>query len=87
MVAVHLHHLFTGVTMKIIFGTIIFDEDVATIQRVNAVLTLPDDVDPEDAYELAMTICEETDWDYVCPNEWLGDIHGSQEVDADKKSP
>jgi len=73
--------------MKIIFGTIIFDEDVATIQRVNAVLTLPEDVDPEDAYELAMTLCEETDWDYICPDEWLGDINGSQEVDADKKSP
>jgi len=73
--------------MKIIFGEIAFDEDVATIQRVNAVLTLPEDVDPEDAYELAMTLCEETDWDYICPEEWLGDIHGSQEVDADRKSP
>ena len=73
--------------MKIVFGIIIFDEDVATIQKVNAVLTLPEDVDPEDAYELAMTLCEETDWDYICPDEWLGDIHGSQEVDANKKSP
>jgi hypothetical protein len=72
--------------MKIIFGSIIFDEDVATLRQVSAVLTLSKDIDAEDAYELAMTICEETDWDYVCPDEWLGDIHGSQEVNADKKS-
>lgn len=66
--------------MKIIFGSITFDEDVATIQKVNAVMTLSKDIDSEDGYELAMTICDETGWDYVCPNEWLGDINGSQEV-------
>lgn len=68
--------------MKIIFGEIAFDEDVATIGKVSAVLTLSKDIDSEDAYELAEAICEETDWDYVCPDEWLGDINGQQEIGA-----